>query len=139
MMAQRRPDPPLEPVGHNADIPAVQRENNVFTVLRDQARSRSRGWLWTTAVGGALNAALVWWQYPTLSWLAAGFLSAAAYGGWGLLDRFLAERSAAPEAAGVADDALPEMRTLIAVLGTAAAAWAVVGFISAALGTGARY
>jgi hypothetical protein len=140
MLAQRRHDPPLEPVGHNAGIPtAAQREENVFTVLRDQARSRSRGGLWTTAVGGALNAALVWWQSPALSWLAAGFLSAAAYGSWGLLDRFLAERDDRPNAGGLTGDALPEMRTLIVLLGTAAAAWAVVGFSAAALGGGARH
>lgn len=140
MMAQQRPDPPPLSAGDRASTPAVgQPEENVFSVLGEQARSRSRGGLWTTTVGGVINAALVLWQHPSLSWLAAGFLAAAAYGGWGLLDRFLAARSARPDAADVADDALPEMRTLIAVVGTAAAAWAVFGFIAAALGTGARH
>jgi len=140
MMAQRHSDSPPQAAGHGAGpAPGVEREENVFTVLSDQARSRSRGGLWTTAVGGVVNAGLVWWQHPSLSWLAAGFLAVAAYGGWGLLDRSLAARSADPSAAGVPDDALPEMRALIALLGTAAAVWAVLGFIAAAFGTGARH
>ena len=117
---------------------AVSEGENVFTVLADHARSRSVGALWTTAIGGVLNAGLVWWQYPAWSWLAAGFVAAAAFGAWGLVDRVVLARSALGDDAR-APDALPEIRKLIAVLGTGAAGWAVLTFIAAALGRGARY
>ncbi|HEY4130544.1 MAG TPA: hypothetical protein VGM50_07990, partial [Gemmatimonadaceae bacterium] len=60
---------------------------SLHTVIADQARGRSTGELWTSAVGGGMNALLVWFQFPSLHWLAAGFAGVAAYGAWGLLDR----------------------------------------------------
>jgi hypothetical protein len=62
-------------------------EETLHAVIADQARSRSSGELWTSAVGGGVNALLVWTQFPSLHWLAAGFGGMAAYGAWGLLDR----------------------------------------------------
>jgi hypothetical protein len=85
-------------------------------------------------IAGVLNAGLVSWQYPTVSWLAAGFLSAAAYGGWGLFDRAILAKEGRPDDTAFAADSLPEMRGLMAALGTLAAVWAVLGFIAAALG-----
>jgi hypothetical protein len=84
-------------------------------------------------IGGVLNAGIVWWQYPTLTWLAAGCLSAAAYGAWGLFDRAILAKAGRADNPGAAD-ALAEMRGLMAVLGTGAAVWAVVRFLLAALG-----
>ena len=114
---------------------AISDGENVFRALADQARSRSVAGLWTTAIGGAVNAGLVWWQYPALSWLTAGFVATAAYGGWGLLDRVIAARQSQQTNAGAPSDALAEVRGLIAVIGTGAVAWAVLGFMAAALGS----
>ena len=116
----------------------VSEREDVFTVLADHARSRSVGALWTTAIGGVVNGGLVWWQYPAWSWLAAGFVAAAAFGAWGLVDRVVLAR-AALQGEARPSNALPELRDLIAVLGTGAAGWAVLMFIAAALGRGARY
>ena len=135
MTIEQHSAPPSEPTGLRAQTPApVSLGETVFSVLGDQARSRSRSGLWTTAIGGVLNAGVVWWQYPTLTWLAAGCLSAAAYGAWGLFDReILAKASRAENSAGPADS-LAEMRGLMAVLGTGAAVWAVAEFLLFALG-----
>ena len=132
-MTTQHDSPPPGSGGLPAPTHAGAREN-VFTVLADQARARSRAGLWTTALGGAANAGLVWRQYPTLSWLVAGCVATAAYGAWGLLDRAGAANEVRPGDAGATPDALPEMRRLVAVVGTGAAVWAVVGFMSAALG-----
>ena len=131
-MTQQRPQLPSA----SAELPApataaVRPSETVFTVLGEHARSRSRAALWTTVMGGVINAAIVWWQYPALSWLAAGFVSTAAYGAWGLFDRAIAERDARAEDGPA--DSLPEMRGFMAVLGVGAAAWAVFGFLAATL------
>jgi hypothetical protein len=127
--------PPSEPTELRAQAPApVSAGETVFSVLGDQARSRSRSGLWTTVIGGVLNAGIVWWQYPTSTWLAAGCLSAAAYGAWGLFDRAILAKAGRADTSGGAPDALAEMRGLMAVLGTGAAVWTVVGFLLAALG-----
>jgi hypothetical protein len=135
MTIEQHSAPPSEPTGLRASTPApVSPGETVFSVLGDQARSRSRSGLWTTAIGGVLNAGVVWWQYPTLTWLAAGCLCAAAYGAWGLFDReILAKAGRAENSAGPADS-LAEMRGFMAVLGTGAAVWAVAGFLLFALG-----
>jgi hypothetical protein len=135
MTTEQHSAPPSESTGLCVQPPApVSAGETVFSVLGDQARSRSRSGLWATLIGGVLNAGIVWWQYPTLTWLAAGCLSAAAYGAWGLFDReILAKASRADNRAGV-PDALAEMRGFMAVLGTGAAVWAVAGFLLFALG-----
>jgi hypothetical protein len=98
-------------------------DENVFQVLGRQARTRTPHELWLTTGGALLSAGLVWWQHPALLWLAAGFLATAAYGAWGLLDRAADDTPAADKA-----------RNLVAVIGTGAALWAVLGFMAAALG-----
>jgi len=118
-----------------APSPIAERNGeNVFTTLADQARSRSAAGLCTTTIGGVVNAGLVWWQYPSLSWLAAGFIATAAYGGWGLLDRTIAANELRRDESGAPRDALPEVRNLVAVVGTGAAVWAALRFMAAALG-----
>ena len=112
----------------------IDGSENLFTVLGNQARSRSRAGLWTTMLGGAVNAGVVFWQYPSLSWLAAGFVAASAYGAWGLADRAIAAKTEEAHEPLAAPDALPEMRGLIAIVGTGAGLWAVLGFMASALG-----
>ena len=109
--------------------------DTVFSVLATQARSRTAAELWTTAIGGAVNAILLLWQHPNLSWLIGGFTAVAAYGAWGLADRAV-ERSrlAGLELANRADH-WTALRGLAAGLGIAGAVWAVIGVMLAALGT----
>jgi hypothetical protein len=109
-------------------------ENNVFRVLGAQARSRSLAQLWVAALGGAVDAALLWWRHPMLGWLAAGCAAVAAYGVWGLLDRRIETRSAEPSASPEPIAQLGGLRDLTAVAGTAAALWAVLSFMAVALG-----
>ena len=135
MSIRTHSEPSTEPSDVRTTPPAViDADENLFTVLGNQARSRSRAGLWTTAIGGAVNAGLVLWQFPTLSWLAAGFVAVAAYGGWGLVDRAIAAKNAESRDTPVAPDALPEMRGLIALAGTVAGIWAILGFMATALG-----
>jgi hypothetical protein len=115
------------------DVTVVESET-VFTVLAAQARSRSRAGLWTTTIGGGLNAGLIAWQYPSLSWLAAGCVAVAAYGSWGLIDRAIEIRSERSSNADVAADALPDLRLLVALVGTGAGLVAALRFMMWALG-----
>jgi hypothetical protein len=114
-----------EPVGVDSE--------NVFTVLAARARSRSRAGLWTTTIGGLLNAGLIFWQYPSLSWLAASSVAVAAYGAWGLIDRTIVTRPDRLDA-GVPEDLLPDMRALVVVMGTGAAGVAAALFMMRVLG-----
>ena len=52
--------------------------DNVFRTLGDPARTRSVTELWITTVVGAVDAGLLWWQHPLLSWVAAGCAAMAA-------------------------------------------------------------
>ena len=113
---------------------AGDEENNVFRVLGAQARSRSLAQLWVAALGGAVDAGLLWWRHPMLGWLAAGCAAVAAYGVWGLLDRGIETRSAEPNASPEPLPQLSGLRDLAAVVGTAAALWAVLSFMAVALG-----
>jgi hypothetical protein len=115
------------------ELASIEREN-VFTVLAAQARTRSRAGLWTTTVGGVLNAGLVFWQYPSLSWLAAGCVAVAAYGSWGLIDRAIEGRAEQSRGVDVPADSLPDMRALCAFIGVGATLVAAVRFMMWALG-----
>jgi len=108
-------------------------ETNVFRVLGAQARTRSMAQLWVVALGGAVDAGLLWWRHPMLTWLAAGCAAVAAYGTWGLLDRAIESRSTEPDAPRETL-ALEDLRDLAAIAGTAAALWAVLSFMAVALG-----
>ena len=108
-------------------------DESLFVILARNARERSPMELWTTAVGGAVNTAFIWWQFPALRWLAAGFAAVAAYGIGGLSERLLAVR-ADDSNAGWRGKALVAVRSIALVGGLAAAAGAVLGFMAAALG-----
>lgn len=109
-------------------------ESNVFRVLGAQARTRSVAQLWVAALGGAVDAGLLWWRHPMLGWLAAGGAAVAAYGAWGLLDRAIERRTADSAAQHEAVARLGGLRDLTAIAGTAAALWAVLSFMAVALG-----
>ena len=88
--------------------------------------------LWTTAVGGVVNTAFIWWRFPALHWLAAGFGAVAAYGIGGLCERLLAASDEAPSR--WRHPLLVTMRSIALAGGLGAAALAVLGFMGAALG-----
>lgn len=67
------------------------------------------------------------------TWLAAACTAAAAYGAWGLIDRTISEQSQRTSC-DVPGDSLPEMRSLVALIGTSAAGLAVILFLMKALG-----
>jgi hypothetical protein len=113
----------------DAHIDVVDEGNTIFDVLATQARERTTSELRTTAVGFAVNAALILWYHPGLVWLAAGFGAMSAYGVWGLTDRLLSEN-------------LPQRGSRLiaklvgksaAIAGSAAALVAVFQFMAAAL------
>jgi hypothetical protein len=130
----RSVEPLRDPGDPKAIVDPGSESETVFTVLAAQARSRTRAGLWTTTIGGALNAGLIAWQYPSLLWLAAGCLAVAAYGGWGLVDRAIQARVERSINVDVPENALPELRWLIAVVGTGSALVAAVTFMRWALG-----
>lgn len=108
-------------------------DESLFVILARNARERSPMELWTTAVGGAVNTAFIWWQFPALHWLAAGFGAVAAYGIGGLSERLLATRASDQEG-GWRAKVLVAVRAVALVGGVAAAAFAVFRFMAAALG-----
>lgn len=89
------------------DVEEEKEESNVFRVLGAQARTRSRAQLWVAALGGAVDAGLLWWRHPMLGWLAAGCAAVAMYGIWGLLDPRRSGRCCrswpSPSATGITD------------------------------------
>jgi len=110
-----------------------EQDETLFAVLARQARARSSAELWTTAVGGAVNATLLGLLVPGLSWLATAFLCVAAYGAWGLTDR-----SASDIMPGTAHehDRLAQRRVVRGVfagIGVASAAWTMLAFMASAL------
>ena len=106
-------------------------DDSLFVILARHARERSPMELWTTAVGGVVNTTFIWWQFPALHWLAAGFGAVAAYGIGGLSERLLATHD---RDGGWRTRALIIMRSLALAGGVVAAAGAVLGFMAAALG-----
>lgn len=109
-------------------------ESNVFRVLGAQARTRSVTQLWVAAIGGAVDAGILWWRHPMLGWLAAGCAAVAAYGIWGLLDRGIETRTGQPDGEHEPLAQLCGLRDLTAIAGTALALWAVLSFMAVALG-----
>ncbi len=113
---------------------AVDAHETVNTVLAAQARGRGTSELWTSAVGGGVNTLLIWTQFPSLHWLSGGFAAVAAYGIWGLIDRKLNVLKLQNTQPAGARSLLLLTRGAAAVGGWAAAAFAIVSFLTAALG-----
>jgi len=118
----------------DASTPPGQSADTVFGVLAQRASERSPAELWTTALGGSVNAVFIWSQHPHLHWLGAGFTAAAAYGIWGLADRAIRIRGAAEKANGLKLDLLRGLRGIAVPVGVAAAVFAAGSFMAAALG-----
>ena len=110
-------------------------DETVNSVLAAQAREHGTTELWTTAGGGAINALLLWTQFPGLHWLAGAFAAVAAYGAWGLLDRqfcILELQNTAPPGS---LRFVSFIRGFVGIGGWAAALFAVAGLLTAAVGT----
>jgi hypothetical protein len=107
---------------------------NIFQLLGHRARTRTSTELWLIAGCGLLNAVLLSWRYPALSWLAAGCAATGAYGAWGLLDRAARVRMSGEERCRGTSQQLRALRDLAAAAGTGAALWAVLALMATALG-----
>lgn len=115
------------------ELQGTTADESLFVILARHARERSPVELWTTAVGGAVNTAFIWWRFPALHWLAAGFGAVAAYGIGGLSERLLAT-AANDQEPGWRGKALVVVRSIALAGGLTAAAGAMLGFMAAALG-----
>jgi|KBSMisStandDraft_5_1062788.scaffolds.fasta_scaffold165072_1 hypothetical protein len=109
-------------------------DDSLFVILARHARERSPMELWTTAVGGVVNTAFIWWRFPALHWLAAGFGAVAAYGIGGLCERLLAAQQSGETPSRWRSPLLITVRSIALVGGLGAAALAVLAFMGAALG-----
>lgn len=110
-------------------LDAVDEGQTIFDVLADQARERTTSELRTTAVGFAVNAALILWYHPGLSWLGAAFAAMSAYGVWGLADRLNDETTSRGSRI-----VARILRRASAIGGTLAALFSAFWFMAAALG-----
>jgi hypothetical protein len=121
---------------HRTDVELtdVSRTENVFQVLANNARRRTLGELLTTAIGCGVNAAFIWWRYPSIAWVGAGFAACAAYAVWGLLDRPLLDAEQRGFVARDRAELLRKAQRAIAIAGTGSALWALMRFMAAALG-----
>lgn len=116
------------------DIRTTGSDESLFVTLARNARDRSPIELWTTALGGIANTGFIWWRFPALHWVAAGFGAVAAYGIGGLCERLLAARASDEASAKWRKPLLLTGRSIAVVGGLGAAAFAVLGFMAAALG-----
>jgi hypothetical protein len=120
-------------IRHTSPSTDLRGAENVFQVLANNARHRTLGELRTTAIGCSVNAAFIWWRYPSLSWLAAGFAACAAYGAWGLLDRSMTDAEDHGFVARSRAELFRKAGRIVAAAGTGAALWALMRFMAAAL------
>ena len=116
-----------------AKLRTTSNDESLFVILARNARERSPMELWTTAVGGIVNTAFVWWRFPALHWLAAGFGAVAAYGIGGLCERLLAARTTDDASSRWRKPVLVTIRSIALAGGLGAAALAVLAFMAAAL------
>lgn len=110
-------------------------DETVNSVLASQARERGTSELWTTTGGGAINALLLWTQFPGLHWLAGAFAAVAAYGAWGLLDRELSILELQNTEPPGSLRFVSFVRGFVGVGGWAAALFAALSLLTAAVGT----
>jgi hypothetical protein len=122
------------PAPGEAPVVVSQPADTVFSVLAAQARARTMTELRTTALGCAVSAGLLFWQHPSWSWLASGFLTASAYGTWGLLDRALRDESLREHPDVGTTRFLRGWRQVTTVIGSGAALYTALRFMAAALG-----
>jgi len=101
----------------------------VFSVLAAHARETPRGPLAASALFGTADAIMIGQANPALWWLAAGFVSLAAYGSWGLADRAIASGEI-----GSGRTALRALRAGAIATGCLAAVTVVLGLMNSALG-----
>ncbi len=122
----RNQSSPLDSLKSNA---GESPQPTVFSVLAAHARGTPSGPLAAATLFGVLDAIMIGRAHPALWWLAAGFVSLAAYGGWGLADRALASGKV-----GRRRTALSALRATAIALGCAAALAVVLGLMRSALG-----
>lgn len=125
-MPNRNQSSPLDSLKSNA---SESPQPTVFSVLAAHARGTPSGPLAAATLFGVLDAIMIGRAHPALWWLAAGFVSLAAYGGWGLADRALASGKV-----GRRRTALSALRATAIALGCAAALAVVLGLMRSALG-----
>ncbi|MBA3558000.1 MAG: hypothetical protein H0W30_05310 [Gemmatimonadaceae bacterium] len=125
-MPNRNESSPLDSLKSNA---GESPQPTVFSVLAAHARGTPSGPLAAATLFGVLDAIMIGRAHPALWWLAAGFVSLAAYGGWGLADRALASGKV-----GRRRTALSALRATAIALGCAAALAVVLGLMRSALG-----
>jgi hypothetical protein len=121
-------------VAMKSELQTTSSDESLFVILARNARERSPMELWTTTLGGTVNTVFIWWRFPHLHWLAAGFGAVAAYGLGGLCERLLAARTSDDPSARWKKPLLVTIRSIAVAGGLGAAALAVFGFMAAALG-----
>ena len=113
---------------------------DTFTVLAEQARSRTNWELGGTAIGSSVTSIFVWLGHPRLHWLAAGFAATAAYALWGLADRASETRPYVDGIENDTDAVLLRMAKLVAVSGGVLAAFITIFVLMAEMwGVGWRH
>jgi hypothetical protein len=118
----------------DTDIDVVDEGKTIFDVLANQARERSTSELRTTAVGFAVNASLILWYHPSLSWLGAAFGAISAYGVWGLADRLRSEELTGENTDRGSVLFTSGLRLGAAIAGSTAGLYAAFKFMAVALG-----
>ncbi len=103
-------------------------EPTVFSVLAAHARRTRLAHLGAAALLGTVAAIMITSANPAVWWLAAGFVSLAAYGGWGLADSSIARGKV-----GWLRTALRALRATALALGCIAALAVVLGLMRSAL------
>ena len=121
------------------DEASPRSEDSLLAVLAGAARRKSDGALAVWAGAGALAAVIIgvalpgWWALLLLA------IAASAFGGWGIVDRELAERMRSAAAESVIPRRkthwLRAARVALAVLGLAAGGAALLLAFAGALGT----
>src|SRR5690349_9968346 len=118
----------------DTDIDVAHEGQTIFDVLANQARERSTSELRTTAIGFAVNASLILWYHPSLSWLAAAFGAISAYGVWGLADRLRNQELARDDGDRGSVLFTSGLRVSAAIAGSTAGLYAAFKFMAVALG-----
>ncbi|MBC7788417.1 MAG: hypothetical protein H7Z74_00615 [Anaerolineae bacterium] len=107
---------------------ASSEQATVFSVLRERSRETPLAALGAAFLFGAVDAVMIVIASPSLWWLAAGFVSFAAYGCWGVSDRMLSQRTFGWRRA-----TLRSLRLAALTLGCAAALAMLLGLMRSAL------